>query len=80
MDNPSSIKFEENDSFEIALDKLDKIVYILEEGKKTLDEMLFLYEEGIKLYRYCNHLIEQSEQKIKILTDNETFKSFSIEK
>lgn len=80
MDNPSSIKLEENDSFEIALDKLEKIVSILEEGKQTLDEMLFLYEEGINLYRYCNNLIDKSEQKIKILTDNETFKSFSIEK
>ncbi|MBF8982666.1 exodeoxyribonuclease VII small subunit [Lutibacter sp. B2] len=74
------MKFEENDSFEISLDKLEKIVSILEEGKQTLDEMLFLYEEGIKLYRYCNNIIDKSEQKIKILTDNETFRSFSIEK
>lgn len=62
---------ETNDqSFENAVLELEGIVKRLEEGNETLDDTLKLYEEGIKLYRYCNSQIDKAEQKITILQNN----------
>ena len=45
-------------TFEEAIKKLEKIALALENEKIELDESLKLYEEGVKLVRYCNKLIE----------------------
>lgn len=55
-------------SFEEAIKKLEKIALSLENEKIELDESLKLYEEGIKLVRYCNKLIDSAERKIKVLS------------
>ena len=57
-------------SFEEAIKKLEKIALSLENEKIELDESLKLYEEGVKLVRYCNKLIESAERKIKVLSVN----------
>ena len=36
----------------------------LESKNTSLDESLSLYEEGIKLYKHCNKLLENAELKI----------------
>ena len=56
--------------FEEAIKKLEKIALSLENEKIELDESLKLYEEGVKLVRYCNKLIESAERKIKVLSVN----------
>ena len=43
---------------------------MLEKEKIELDESLKLYEEGVKLIRYCNKLLDEAERKIKILQQN----------
>jgi exodeoxyribonuclease VII small subunit len=43
----------------------------LEEGNVPLDESLKLFEEGIKLSRFCGNKLEEIERKIEVLT-NET--------
>ncbi len=55
-------------SFEEAIKQLEKIALSLENEKIELDESLKLYEEGIKLVRYCNKLIDSAERKIKVLS------------
>ena len=55
-------------SFEEAIRNLEKIALSLENEKIELDESLKLYEEGIKLVRYCNKLIDSAERKIKVLS------------
>ena len=55
-------------TFEEAIRELEKIAASLENEKIDLDESLKLYEEGVKLVRYCNKLIESAERKIKVLT------------
>ena len=57
-------------TFEEAIKKLEKIALALENEKIDLDESLKLYEEGVKLVRYCNKLIESAERKIKVLSVN----------
>ena len=36
----------------------------LESKNTSLDESLSLYEEGIKLFKHCNKLLEDAELKI----------------
>ncbi len=40
--------------FEEAMVRLEEIVRLLEQGEATLDEALALFEEGVKLARFCN--------------------------
>jgi exodeoxyribonuclease VII small subunit len=54
-------------SFENAVKRLEKIASELEKEGYSLDESLALYEEGIKLIRYCNGLLEDAERKITVL-------------
>jgi exodeoxyribonuclease VII small subunit len=76
-----NLKLKKSDSFEDAIRKLEETVSLLDEGKLTLDETLSLYEEGIKLYRYCNNILDKAEQKINIMMDGEevSFSSFDLD-
>jgi exodeoxyribonuclease VII small subunit len=53
--------------FEDALNKLEKIVSKLEEGEIPLEESLKLFEEGIRLSRFCNQKLDEAEKKVEIL-------------
>ncbi len=53
--------------FEDALNKLEKIVAKLEEGDIPLEESLKLFEEGIRLSRFCNQKLDEAEKKVEIL-------------
>lgn len=66
-----------SDTFEIGVKKLEEVIKILENGNSTLDETLALYEEGIRLYRFCNDKLDKAEQKITIMM-NETEEAFHI--
>ena len=54
-------------SFEESLDKLESIVSSLEKGDVPLDESIKLFEEGTALISNCNKLLENAEQKVKML-------------
>lgn len=53
--------------FESALKSLEDIVAQLEAGDLTLDRALELFEEGIKVSRFCNSKLEEAERKVEIL-------------
>ena len=53
--------------FEDALSKLEKIVSSLEEGDISLEESLKLFEEGIRLSRFCNQKLDEAEKRVEIL-------------
>lgn len=61
-------------TFEQAVKRLEEIVEKLEEGQVPLDESLQLFEEGVKLSRFCNAKLEEIERKIEILTKTESGK------
>ena len=61
----------ENISFEQALKNLETIVKNLESGATALDDSLENYENGIKLVRRCNTLLDNAERKVKKLARNE---------
>ncbi|HAS72659.1 MAG TPA: exodeoxyribonuclease VII small subunit [Clostridiales bacterium UBA8960] len=59
-------------NFEKKMQRLGELSVALERGDAPLEEMLKLFEEGIKLYRECNTLLEATESKIQtILTAEE---------
>ncbi len=61
-------------SFEDALNRLEEIANILEQGSQTLDETIKLFEEGNKLVHFCEEKLEKAENKLHILTkENNNF-------
>jgi exodeoxyribonuclease VII small subunit len=55
-------------TFEAALERLEKIVAQLEDGRTDLAASLAGYEEGVKLLRKCHALLERAERRIEILS------------
>jgi exodeoxyribonuclease VII small subunit len=53
---------------EVALESLEQIVEVLEEGKMTLEESLDLYEKGMKMVKLCNARLESAQKRIECLT------------
>ena len=57
-------------SFESAIERLEEIVRLLEGGEATLDESIKLYSEGVSLVGECNKKLDETELKIKLLTNS----------
>lgn len=53
--------------FEEAVKKLESIVARLEDGDIPLEESLKLFEEGVKLSRFCAKKLDEAEKKVEIL-------------
>jgi len=53
--------------FESALKSLEDIVVQLEAGDLTLDRALELFEEGIRISRFCSSKLDEAERKVEIL-------------
>ena len=53
-----------NLTYEEAYKELEKILENLESKNVSLDASLEMYEEGIKLYKHCNRLLENAQLKI----------------
>lgn len=58
-------------NFEEAMKKLEEITAELEKGDLSLDESVKKFEEGIKLSKECNKILENSEKRINILINND---------
>lgn len=54
-------------SFEEALARLNELVEKLESGKMPLEESVAAFEQGVKLSRRCESLLDQAEQRLQIL-------------
>jgi exodeoxyribonuclease VII small subunit len=54
--------------FESALKSLEEIVGQLEAGDLTLDRALELFEEGIRMSRFCSSKLDEAERKVDVLT------------
>lgn len=62
---------EEKINFEEAMKELEDIANQLEKGDLTLDESVQKFEEGIKLSKKLNKVLEDSEKKINILIEKD---------
>lgn len=62
---------EQKITFEEALSQLEDIVGALEAGQLSLDESLKKFEEGIRLSRMCNHMLQSAQQKVEMLVEKD---------
>ena len=67
MTDPNNLSFEEQ------MQRLEEIVEILDDGEATLNEMLTLYEEGMKRSQYCRDYLEKAEQKVTLIQSQKSF-------
>ncbi len=54
-------------SFENSMKKLEIVVSKLESDEVSLEESLKLFEEGVKLMRFCHLRLNEVEEKVQIL-------------
>ena len=57
------------DSFEDKMQQLEQVVDELEKGDMNLDESLVKFEDGMKLAKECNKMLEDAEKKVTILLE-----------
>jgi exodeoxyribonuclease VII small subunit len=58
--------------FEEALKRLEDIVTQLEKSDISLEQSIALFEEGIRLSKFCSQKLNEAEQRIIKLTKTET--------
>ena len=59
------------ENFEESMKKLEGIVTELENGNLNLDESVKKFEEGMKIAKQCNTILEDAEKKITILLEKD---------
>ena len=57
--------------FEQSMKRLETIVEELESGELTLEDSIARYEEGIKLSRRLQQVLDESEKRIERLVEKE---------
>ena len=57
-------------SFEEAFQRLNEMTESLDDGGLSLADATARYEEGMKLVRRCNQLLDEAELKISNLKDS----------
>lgn len=53
--------------FENALKRLEEIVARLEKGDLALEDALQLFEEGVKISKFCSTKLDEAERRVEIL-------------
>jgi len=76
-------------SFEEAFVQLEAAVAALQDGNMPLERALHYYEEGMKLARHCNELLQKAELHVQqlginnegmpVITDEVTLRSSPFE-
>ena len=54
-------------TFEESLKRLEEMVAQLEDNKLALEQSLQVFEEGVKLVRFCTGRLDEAERRIEIL-------------
>jgi exodeoxyribonuclease VII small subunit len=62
---------EKKNNFEDSMKTLENIVNELEKGDLNLDESVAKFEEGMKISKECNKMLEDAEKKITILLEKD---------
>ena len=55
-------------SFEDAYARLEAAVTALQDGQMPLERALQYYEEGVKLAKHCNELLQKAELRLQQLS------------
>lgn len=67
-------------TFEQAMEKLEKIVTMLEEGDVPLEKAIEYYHDGMKLSKLCNEKLTNVQDKmVHILNEQGELEPFEVE-
>ncbi len=62
----------EKKTFESALSELQAIIKELESGSPSLDKMITLFEDGMKLMTFCRNQLNEVEDRVTtLMRDND---------
>lgn len=61
-------------TFEQTMEELEQVVRQLENGDIPLEESLDLFEQGIKLTKSCQTMLDSAEKKVSMLVAGENGK------
>ncbi len=61
-------------TFEQAMKALEDIVKEMESGELALEQAVKKYEQGIKHSKYCLDILDKTEKKITLLTQDDNGK------
>ena len=57
-------------TFEAALTELEKIVESMEGGEMPLEQSLAAYKRGAELLKFCQAVLRDAQQQVKVLEDS----------
>lgn len=63
-------------TIEEAFERLDVLAQKLESGQTSLEESFAVYQEGIKLLKYCNGKIDRVEKKMLQIDEDGVISEF----
>lgn len=66
------------EKFEDAMKKLEGIVEKMEKGDMSLNESLKMFEEGVKLTRFCSQELHKAEKRVELLSRDAEGKLIAI--
>lgn len=61
----------EENNFEEKMKDLENLVAELEKGDLNLDESVNKFEEGMKISKECNDILQKAERRISILLEKD---------
>ncbi|MDK9700199.1 MAG: exodeoxyribonuclease VII small subunit [bacterium] len=62
-ENPETMTFEQ------AIARLEELARLLEDGEIPIEQSLTAYEEGQKLFQFCQSKLQDAEKKLRKLDD-----------
>ena len=66
-----------NMTYEKAYKRLEEIAEKLDSGSLTLDESLKLFEEGVKISKHCQKMLNEAEKKVSVLMSDGSVEPFA---
>lgn len=54
-------------TFEQAMERIEEITTIIEQGEPSIDELVKLYNEGVELAAYCAEKLKTSSEQVTLL-------------
>lgn len=66
-------------NFETTLAELNLLVEKMEHGGLSLEESLQCFERGMNLSQQCHQSLKDAEQKVRILSSDNTLKNYNSE-
>jgi exodeoxyribonuclease VII small subunit len=59
---------EPTETFESALERIEQIAAQMESGDLPLEQLVVVYEEGLRLVRFCSERLDAAEKRLQTIT------------